>query len=139
MKMHCVETENITENHQPKKFVVKELNKHNICQRKEKDYLAYLTLSNPKTFCRNVSITDRFKFYETKKTGGRIQKKFYSKYPKILILDLDKNVCYRRVISKICLRIGKCVNRFKHEHKRWKKKSSHEYSNPRFRGLVLYH
>lgn len=67
MKMHCVETENITENHQPKKFVVKELNKHNICQRKEKDYLAYLTLSNPKTFCRNVSITDRFKFYETKK------------------------------------------------------------------------
>lgn len=28
--MHCVETENITENHQPKKFVVKELNKHNI-------------------------------------------------------------------------------------------------------------
>lgn len=50
MKMHCVETENITENHQPKKFVVKELNKHNICQRKEKDYLAFLTLSNPKTF-----------------------------------------------------------------------------------------
>lgn len=67
MKMHCVETENITENHQPKKFVVKELNKHNICQRKEKDYPAYLTLSNPKTFCRNVSITDRFTFYETKK------------------------------------------------------------------------
>ena len=34
MKMHGIETEDITKNHQTKKLVIEELNKNNICEKK---------------------------------------------------------------------------------------------------------